>query len=179
MASGASTAALRKVAECIMEQLCTLALTDAELDPEALALTAEGKLVVRRVNRLIPVPRSALAAVLKYVAAVLKEDAPAAAHLLIQLACSKPRPELETKLAGRLSNLEPELKVNLRFPSSATVFESNWRALAGLGVETPLFVDSMHRNLVAMGYWNSEVASLDGPPEDMIADAQWGVINRM
>ena len=112
-------------------------------------------------------------------AAVLKEDAPAAAHLLIQLACFKPKPDLETKLAERLSNLEPELKVNLRFPASATVFESNWRALAGLGIERPLFLDVMHRNLVAVGYWNSEAAALEGPPDDMIADAQWGIITSM
>lgn len=177
--AGAGAPALRKVAECVMEQLCILAVAETELDLDALAFTREGKLVVRRTNRLVPVPRSALPSVLKYVAAVLKMDAPAAAHQLIQLAYSKPKPDLESNLAGRLSNLEPELKINRRFPPSASVFESNWRGLSGLPVERPLFLDSMHRNLVALGYWNSEVAPAEGPLEDMIADAQWNTISGM
>src|SRR5262249_39669807 len=31
----------------------------------------------------------------------------------------------------------------------------------------------------AVGYWNSEVATLEGPLEDMIANAQWGIISEM
>src|SRR5205085_2945795 len=112
------------VAECVTEQLCVLAVADAELDLDALAFGHDGRLVVRRTNRLIPVPRAAVPGVLKYMAAVLKADGPAAAHQLIHLAHSKPKPDLEASLAGRLSNLEPELKVNRRFPASASIFES-------------------------------------------------------
>ena len=182
IASESATAALGKVAECVMEQLCILAVTDTELDLDALAYTPEGKLVVRRAGRLVPVPRAAVPGVLKYVAAVLKTDGPAAAHQLIHLAHSKPKPDLEASLAGRLSNLEPELKVNRRFPASVAVFESNWRGLAGIGVERPLFLDSMHRNLVAIGYWSSDIAPAAGPLEDVIAEAQWvtvaGILRR-
>ena len=177
IATGSADAPLRKVAECVMEQLCILAVADTELDLDALAVTPEGKLVVRRAGRLVPVPRAAVPGVLKYVAAVLKNDAPAAAHQLIHLAYSKPKPDLEANLAGRLSNLEPELKVNRRFPASAAVFESNWRGLAGIGIEKPLFLDSMHRNLVALGYWSSDIAPAEGPLEDLIADAQWVTIS--
>ena len=46
--------------------------------------------------------------------------------------------------------------MNLQFPPSAAIFEGNWRALARTGAEKPLFLDIMHRNLIAVGYWNAE-----------------------
>ena len=55
ISSGSATPALRLVAACVLEQVCEMALADAELDLEALALTPEGKLVVRRANRLISI----------------------------------------------------------------------------------------------------------------------------
>ena len=60
------------------------------------------------------------------------------------------------------SNLEPELKVNLQYPPSAAILEGNWRALARTGAPRPLFLDILHRNLIAVGYWNSETSASPG-----------------
>ena len=57
---------------------------------------------------------------------------------------------LEARLLDELSNLEPELKINLQFPASAAVFEGNWRALKRTGARKPLFLDILHRNLIAV-----------------------------
>ncbi len=87
--------------------------------------------------------------------------------------------DLETRLLDALSNIEPELKVNLQFPPSATIFEGNWRALMRTGVRKPLFLDILHRNLIATGYWNAHVAAAPLPPVDLISQAHWPVLARI
>ena len=170
--------AARRVAECVLEQICTIAAIDADFDPEAMVITGTGRLAVRRASRLIAIPPPMTHACLKYLAAVLASNAPAAAHCLVQLSTGRPSLPAETRLLDALSNLEPELKINLQFPAAAGVFEGNWRALRRCGVDSPLFVDMMHRNLVAVGYWNAETAPT-GMAEDALAEAQWPVLSRM
>jgi hypothetical protein len=46
-------------------------------------------------------------------------------------------------------------------------------------VQEPLFLDIMHRNLIAVGYWNAEAAAPPLPTADLIADAQWPVLGRL
>ena len=168
-----------KAAECALEQICTVSAVDADFDPDAMVLTPAGKLALRRADRLVAIPPALVAACLKYVAAVLAGNAPAAAHLLVRLASGRTALHLESRLLDELSNLEPELKVNLQFPPSAGVFEGNWRALRHTGIETPLFLDAMHRNLVTVGYWNAEATAQAQPASDSIAEAQWPVLGRM
>jgi hypothetical protein len=69
--------------------------------------------------------------------------------------------------------------VNLQFPLSAAIFEGNWRALTRTGAGKPLFLDIMHRNVIAVGYWNAEAAAPPAPSADFIAEAQWPVFDRM
>ena len=77
------------------------------------------------------------------------------------------------------SGIEPELKVHMWFPASAGAFESNWRALARITPSRPLFLDCLHRNLVAVGYWSSDSVRAGGPMVDAIADAQWPVVGSL
>jgi hypothetical protein len=42
-----------------------------------------------------------------------------------------------------------------------------------------LFLDILHRNLIAVGYWNAEAAAPTLPAADLIADAQWPVLGRI
>ncbi len=171
--------AVRLAAETVLEQVCLSSTIDGDFDPESIVLTSGGKLAVRRAERLIAVPPTLAAACLKYVSAVLAANAPSAAHLLVKLASGRTDLSLEGRLLDELSNLEPELKVNLRFPLTASVLEGNWRALANSGIERPLFLNAMHRNLIATGYWNAETASGNGPPDDFLAVAQWPVLGRV
>jgi hypothetical protein len=67
----------------------------------------------------------------------------------------------------------------VQFPPSAAIFEGNWRALKRTGVQEPLFLDILHRNLIAVGYWNAEAAVPALPAPDLIADAQWPVLGRI
>ncbi len=173
--AGGSAAVVEKLAELVLEQICVLGLSDAELDLDMLALTTSSRLVVRRANRCVAIPQPAMRACLKYISAVLKMDSPSAAHFLVQLALAQVEIDLEQSLVERLANLEPELKLNVQFPASAAIFESNWRGLASLGREHPLFLDEMHGNLVAVGYSN---AAIGGSP-DCIADAHWAVMGRL
>ncbi len=77
------------------------------------------------------------------------------------------------------SGIEPELKIHRWFPPAAGAFESNWRALAKLVAARPMFVDSLNRNLVAIGYWNSDAVRAGAPMVDAIAEAQWPVVGRL
>ncbi len=171
--------AVRLAAETVLEQMCLTATIDADMDPESMVITPDGRLALRRADRLIAVPPALAPACLKYISAVLAANAPAAANLLVKLTVGRTDLPLESQLLDELSNLEPELKVNLRFPLTPAVLEGNWRALANTGAERPLFVNAMHRNLIALGYWNAETATGKGTPEDYLASAQWPVIERV
>jgi hypothetical protein len=174
-----NSAAVKRVAEYVLEQICTIAAIDGDFDPESMALTPSGRLALRRANRLLAIPAPQTHACLKYISAVLASNAPAAAQTLVKLSSGRPGLHLESRLLDELSNLEPELKVNLQFPPSVTIFEGNWRALKRAGAVNPLFLDMMHRNLMAVGYWNAEAAAPPAPAGDAIAEAQWPVLSRV
>ncbi|MBK9166275.1 MAG: hypothetical protein IPM24_02290 [Bryobacterales bacterium] len=167
--------AVERAAEAILEQITTVAAVDAELDLDSIVVTPAGTLAFRRVERLVAIPATLVSTALKYVAAVLSANAPNAAHQLVKLTTGRTALHTETRLLDELSNLEPELKVNVRFPASAATFESNWRALAVVAPRRPLYLDALHRNLLAIGYWNSETAAED----DLLAEAQAPVMGRM
>jgi hypothetical protein len=168
-----------RAAEGVLEQICSIAAIDGDFDPEAMALTPSGRLALRRANRLLAVPLASSHACLKYISAVLASNAPTAAQMLVKLVSSRSILSLESRLLDELSNLEPELKVNLQFPPSAAIFEGNWRALKRTGVQKPLFLDILHRNLIAVGYWNAEASLPQLPAADLIAEAQWPVLGRI
>jgi hypothetical protein len=170
--------AVQRLAECVLEQLCTIAAIDGDFDADSMVVTQAGRLAVRRINRMMAIPPSLTHACLKYLSSVLASNAPAAAHMLAKLSGGVGT-NLEARLLDELSNLEPELKVNLQFPASSAIFEGNWRALARTGAEKPLFLDIIHRNLIAVGYWNAETASPPAPACDFIADAQWPVLGSL
>ena len=174
-----SPPAVSRVAECVLEQCCSIAAIDGDFDPESMVLTSSGRLALRRANRLLAVPPALTNTCLKYISAVLASNAPAAAQMLIKLASTQPALSLEQRLLDALSSLEPELKINVQFPPSASIFEGNWRALKRTGVQEPLFLDILHRNLIAVGYWNAEAAAPQLPAPDLIADAQWPVLGRV
>ena len=114
-----------------------------------------------------------------YVAAVLEGSASRAAQSLALLAVGKVTPGLQASLLELMSAIEPELKVGFWFPKSAGAFESNWRALARLNVERPLYLNCFHRNLMAVGYWTAEAIDGGASPADTIADAHWPVVARV
>src|SRR6266404_1134266 len=134
-----------------------------------MALTPPGRLALRRANRMVAIPPAMPHSGLKYISAVLASNAPAAAHMLARLSDGVIH-NLESRLLDELSNLEPELKVNLQFPLSAAIFEGNWRALTRTGMEKPLFLDIMHRNVIAIGYWNAETSAPPAPATDCLAE---------
>jgi len=174
-----SPQAVGRVAECVLEQICSIAAIDGDFDPEAMVLTPSGRLALRRANRLLAIPPASTSHCLKYVSAVLASNAPAAAQMLVKLASNRPILRLEERLLDALSSLEPELKINVQFPPSAAIFEGNWRALKKTGVDKPLFLDILHRNLIAVGYWNSEAVTPSMSAPDFIAEAQWPVLGRI
>jgi hypothetical protein len=174
-----SAAAVERLAEYALDQVCAVAAADGDFDPDSLVLTPSGRLALRRANRMVAMPPSATQICLKYISAVLASNAPAAAQMLVKLANGRSNMDLESRLLDALSNIEPELKVNLQFPPSATIFEGNWRALTRTGARKPLFVDIMHRNLIATGYWNADVAAAPQPAVDLISQAHWPVLSRI
>lgn len=174
-----SSAAVERAAECVLEQICIIAAIDGEFDPDSMVITPSGRLALRRANRLLAIPAPLTHSCLKYISAVLASNAPAAAQTLVRLSVGRSAMNLEARLLDELSNLEPELKVNLQFPASAAILEGNWRSLKRAGEGNPLFLDMMHRNLIAVGYWNAETAAAPAPAKDYIAEAQWPVLGRL
>jgi hypothetical protein len=100
---------------------------------------------------------------------------------LLTLAVGQSTAGLESELLNLMSGIEPELKVRSWYPASAGAFESNWRALAKLEVSRPrpLYVDCLHRNLIALGYWTGDAVTAGGKAADTIAEAQWPVVSRV
>ena len=167
------------VASAVLEQFYSLSMVDGDLDPDTLYVDRNHRLHFRRLTSPISVQAAKINIGIKYTAAVLEGNASLAAQTLIRLIYSQPPLDLEKQLMDEFSGIEPELKVNMWFPSSAEAFENNWRALARLIPARPLFLDCLHRNLVAVGYWNSEAAGAGAPKLDAISEAQWPVVGRL
>jgi hypothetical protein len=176
-----SVEVITQVAIAVLEQFFTLAMVDAELDPNALILPTGGmRLAVRRFNRPLSVPPPSVNVGMKYIAAVLEGNASVTVQTLLTLAAGESTASLDARLLNLMSGIEPELKVRLWYPGSASAFESNWRALTRLDLPRarPLFLDCLHRNLVAIGYWTAEAVAAGGPMIDTITRAHGPVVNR-
>jgi hypothetical protein len=177
-----SVETVTKVALAVLEQFYSLSIVDADLQPDAIVMPTGGqRLVVRRINRPLAVPPPAVNLGMKYIAAVLEGNASMIVQTLLTLAVGQSTANLEADLLNLMSGIEPELKVHSWYPGSASAFESNWRALAKLEVSRarPLFVDCLHRNLIAIGYWAADAVSAGGKATDPITEAQWPVLERV
>lgn len=171
-----------QVAIAVLEQYCSLSIVDADLEPEAMVIPTDSRrLVIRRINRPLSVPPPSVNLGMKYIAAVLEGDASLTVQTLLSMAVGLSSANLETDLLNLMSGIEPELKVHSWYPGSAAAFESNWRALAKLQVtrSRPLYLDCLHRNLIAIGYWTADAVSAGGRTRDTIAEAQWPVVGRV
>jgi hypothetical protein len=164
------------IASAILEQFYSLSIVAAELDLDAMFVGQNNRLHFRRLNSAISVLPNRVNAGIQYATAVVAGDATVSAQKLIALTLSRPSPDLERRLLDEFSGIEPELKVNLWFPPSAEAFENNWRALARVFPSRPLFLDCLHRNLIAAGYWNSDAVRAGAPQFDAISEAQWPVV---
>lgn len=173
----AETAAL--IAAAFLEQLYSLSMVDGDPDLEALIVDGDNRLHFRRLSNPISVLPGTINTGIKYVSAVMEGNASLSGQTLIRLMISHPPLDLDARLIDEFSGIEPELKINMWFPPSAGAFESNWRALARLPLIRPLFLDCLHRNLIAVGYWNADAVRAGAPARDAIAEAQWPVVSRL
>ena len=167
------------IARAIFEQFCALGMVECDLRLDGMVMTPQGKLGFRRVSRPAATPPGLSSAALEYIAAAISRDAALSSRALLRLAISYESPLLEKQLISQLSAVDPELKVHRWFPQSAETFEANWRAISRLGVDRRLYVDCLHRNLVATGYWIGDTVRLGAPAKDLIAEAQWPVVGRI
>jgi hypothetical protein len=167
-----------QLAELVLELAGVLGMIDGDLDLEDVAIADGGRLAVRRWNRFIAVPPGLRLAVLKYLCGAMAGESPRAARMLVRLALGFDSESALASLRRALASVEPELKGELRFPASATMFESHWRALRSINRNPPLYLDCLQRNLHAVGHWCSEAApqSIDGDP---LAEAQFAVLGRV
>ncbi len=127
----------------------------------------------------VAVPPSLVNKGIRYASAVVSGNASLSAQTLNRLVVSHPPLDLDQRLMDEFSSVEPELKINMWFPPSAGAVESNWRALTKVAPARPLYLDGLHRNLVALGYWNADAVKSGAPRRDAISDAQWPVIERL
>lgn len=167
------------IASAILEQFFSLSMVDADLTLESMLVDRDHRLHVRRLNHPIAVLPGVIDTGIKYVSAVLAGNAPRSAQTLIRLMIAQPPLDLEKELMEEFSGVEPELKINLWYPPSAGAFESNWRALARIAPRRPLFLDCLHRNLVAAGYWNADAVGAGAPAQDAILEAMWPVVGQL
>jgi hypothetical protein len=166
-------------AAAVLEQFCSLAVVDADLDFATMVLGSGGRLTFRRIGHPVAVPPAMVNGGMKYIAAVLTGNDSLAAEQLAFLAAGAFRNEIARDLVDAFSGVEPELKIRLWFPPSATTMENNWRALENLNIPRLLFLDCMQRNLSALGYWNADAVLQGAARFDAIAEAQWAVIGRL
>jgi len=173
--------AVTKVAIGVLEQYCSLSVIDGEFSCDAMAISSEEppQLVFRRFNRPVEVPLAMVDVGMKYFAAVLEGNSLAAAQALANLTFGRPVASLERDLLGLMAASEPELKGDLWFPESAGAFEGNWKAATGLQVDRPLYINCLHRNLMAIGYWTGTAVQSGGTATDTITDAHWPVLEQV
>lgn len=175
IASG-SMRAVTLIATAVLEQFCSLGIVDAELDLDSMIIADSGRLCFRRLSRSFSVPPSLVNLGMKYIAAVLAGESSQVVQNLLPLTAGRSTLRLEKQLMNALSSVEPELKVHLWYPNQAAAFESNWKALTRLRTERPLFLNVLHRNLIAIGYWNADAVKGGAPREDAIEKAHWPVV---
>ncbi len=176
-AGSPGTAAL--IAEAVFEQFYSLGIVDADIELDAFIVAPGNRLTLRRVSRLVSVPPASVNTGMKYIAAVLAGDSTLTVQTLYPLAAGRSSAQLEARLLNALSAVAPELKVHLRYPRSAAAFESNWRALSRLYPAIPPYLNSLHRNLIAVGYWNADAIVGGAPVTDAIEQAQWPALQRV
>jgi hypothetical protein len=167
------------IASAILEQFYSLSIVVADLDLDAMFVGPNNRLHFRRLNSAISVLPNRVNTGIQYATAVVAGDAAVSAQKLIGLTLSRPSPDMERQLLDEFSGIEPELKVNLWFPPSVEAFENNWRALARIFPSRPLFLDCLHRNLIAAGYWNSDAVRAGAQRFDAISEAQWPVVGAL
>jgi len=166
------------VASAILEQFFSLSMVEADLTLDAMVVDADNRLHFRRLGNPVAVVPGMIDTGIKYIASVLARNAPLSAQALIRLMISRPPLDLEKQLMKEFSAVEPELKINMWFPASAAAFENNWRALAKIAPSRPLFLDSLHRNLVAAGYWNADAVAAGAEIGDAIFEGAWPAVQR-
>ncbi len=174
--------AVTQAAMAVLEQYCSLSIVDADLQADAIVIPTQGdRLVIRRIDKPLSIPPPSVNVGMKYIAAVLEGNASITVQTLLTMAVGQSTSTLESDLLNLMSGVEPELKVHAWYPNSAAAFESNWRALAKLNVtrSRPLYLDCLHRNLTAIGYWTSDAVAAGGKATDTIAEAQWPVLGRV
>jgi len=168
-----------KIAVAVLEQFCGLSLVDGDFDPDMMVITPLDRLAIRRLSCPAAVPANLVNLGMKYVASVLAGETTLVAQSLVALASGVLTAEKERRMINALSAVEPELKIRMWFPGMAAAFESNWKALAKLQADRPLFLDLLHRNLVTVGYWNADAVIAGAKREDAIEDAQWPVVSSL
>jgi hypothetical protein len=166
-------------ATAILEQFFSLSMVEGDLSLDAMVVDPDNRLHFRRLGNPIAVLPGVINTGMEYVSAVLSGNASLSAQKLIRLIIAQPPLELDRLLMEEFSGIEPELKINMWYPPSAAVFESNWRALAKVDLPRPLYLDCLNRNLIATGYWNSDVTRAGAPERDAISEAQKPVVNRL
>jgi hypothetical protein len=166
-----------RFAELVLEQACILGLIDVDLDLDSVSVGIDGRLAVCRWNRVICLPQALMPSQLRYFSSVISDDSPIAARMLVRLAYGRSVGRLEPVLLKELANCTPQMRRRLRLPAAAVAFEDNWRALANINPQTPLYLDCLHRNLHLLGYCCAEAAP--DAKNDLIADAQLAVLGRL
>ena len=172
VASGVPEAS-QKWCETMLEQVCLFSVVDAGSRLDNLVLTPAGQVGLRIPPRFLAVPAVHVRRMLKYISSVFAGNVPAAAHALLRMSGSEGGDD--PAMLDALASVEPDLKVNLSFPPSGAHFENHWRALAALQKNRPLFLDCLHRNLIAAGY-AAAYRNQDGDP---LEQAHWPVLGRL
>jgi len=136
--------------EAVLEQICVLGFVDGELDWSEVVALSGGGLAFRRIARSITVPMGRNRFVLRYITSMLSENTADAAHWLLELTGYRGSSQMKARLVAVMSEVQPEFSGTRRILPPLAAFVGGWRALSNFAIERPLFVNYMHKNLVAL-----------------------------
>jgi hypothetical protein len=136
--------------EAVLEQICILGFVDGELDWGDVVALNGGGLAFRRISRPITVPMGRNRFVLRYITSMLSENTADAARWLLELAGYRGSSRMKARLVAVMSEVQPEFSGTRRILPPLAAFVGAWRALSNLAVERPLFVNYLHKNLIAL-----------------------------
>jgi hypothetical protein len=172
----------QRLAEAILEQISFLAFADGELDPEAIAVSPEGRIIFRRISRPLAVPVGRTQAVIRYLADMLSENSMGAARWLLELAGQSRSGQSVSQLLAAMAVVQSQVIRREITTPFVRAFEGNWRAMHSTGMEIPLYLSVLHRNLIAAGTWSAARDSAspgNGPDDDLMPEAQAAVLGGM
>lgn len=165
---------LQRVLEAFLEQSLFLSVVSTEIDIASMA-ALDGRIAVRYVPALAPLPPASGSDLLHYLCAAIAGDSARAVWMLSRILQRADGADIEGRLWRNLAALRPDLKLEPVRLDSLSSLREYWRAATATGAPVPLSLHLFHRQALYLGHLNAQHA----PGADLLSESIWAVLGRV